>query len=109
MKINIDKNLVEFKPENADEKAKLEELWRLVIDCAGISKKLVPVGEYVPAKNDKGASFFIEGLDNHTHTYSEIHAEKDCKCYCDICNKLMDLKKGDAIPLCCGKVMEIID
>ena len=38
MKINIDKNLVEFTPENADEKAKLEALWRLMVDCVGFNK-----------------------------------------------------------------------
>ena len=29
MQINIEKNLVEFTPENADESAKLQTLWRV--------------------------------------------------------------------------------
>ncbi len=41
MKINIDKNLVEFTPESSDEKVKLEALWRLVVDCVRFNKKLV--------------------------------------------------------------------
>ena len=109
MKINIDKNLVEFGPETAEEKSKLEQIWRMLVDCAGISKKLVPVGEFVPNKNDKGASFYIEDQDKNDHEYSEIHVDEDCIVYCANCNKQINLKKGDPIPLCCGKLMEIID
>ena len=59
MKINIEKSLVEFCPENAEETAKLEVLWRLLVDCVRSNKKLVPVGEYVSVKN-KAATFAIE-------------------------------------------------
>jgi hypothetical protein len=59
MKITIDKDLVELTPENDHETTNLETLWRLVIDCAGFNKKLVPVGEYIPQKN-KCARFVIE-------------------------------------------------
>ena len=45
MQINIEKNLVEFTPENADETKKIEALWKIMIDCVRFSKKLVPVGE----------------------------------------------------------------
>lgn len=60
MKITIEKNLVEFSPENPDEQRQLEELWRLVVDCAKFNKKLVPVGEYLPQKN-QCARFYLEG------------------------------------------------
>jgi hypothetical protein len=60
MQINIEKNLVEFTPENADETKQIEDLWKLMIDCVRFSKKLVPVGEYIPQKN-KFARFAIEG------------------------------------------------
>ncbi len=50
MKINIDKNLVEFTPENPDEKVKIEALWRVLVDCARFNKKMVPVGEYIPGQ-----------------------------------------------------------
>ena len=109
MKININKNLVEFTPENAPETAKLEEVWRLIIDCAGISKKLVPVGEFTPGKDKNVASFLIEGLTTNVPAYTEIRVPKDCTVYCDTCNNLIDLSKGDPIPLCCGKIMEIVD
>ena len=34
---------------------------------------------------------------------------EDCTVYCKICNKTIVLKKGDMIPLCCGRAMEVID
>ncbi len=59
MKINIDKQLVELEPETEEEQANLSALWDLVVDCVKFNKKLVPVGEYVPAKEDV-ARFTIE-------------------------------------------------
>lgn len=112
MKINIDKNLVEFTPETADEKAKLEALWKTVVDCVRFNKKLVPVGQYVPAK-DTFARFAIEGIETGSsasqETYAEVYADADCRCYCQTCNKYVELKKGDRIPPCCGKLMEVLD
>ncbi|MFH1092499.1 MAG: hypothetical protein V1742_13115 [Pseudomonadota bacterium] len=59
MKIRRDKNLVEFTPENERETKDLEALWNTIVDCARFNKKLVPVGEYVPVKNNL-ARFVIE-------------------------------------------------
>ncbi|MBF0120681.1 MAG: hypothetical protein HQK79_17780 [Desulfobacterales bacterium] len=109
MKINIDKNLVEFTPESNDEKAKLEALWKLMVDCVRFNKKLVPVGEYIPQKNNL-ARFAIEGLEaKSAEAYPEVHVDKECTCYCQTCNKYVKLKKGDRIPPCCGKLMEVLD
>jgi len=109
MKINIEKNLVEFTPENDDETSKLETLWRLMVDCVRFNKKLVPVGEYIPQKNNF-ARFVVEGKKQEgTETYPEVYAKKDCRAYCQTCNKYVVLKVGDRIPPCCGKLMEIID
>ncbi|MCP4683243.1 MAG: hypothetical protein GY864_13000 [Desulfobacterales bacterium] len=109
MKINIDKNLVEFTPETTDEKSHLVALWRLLVDCARFNKKLVPVGEYIP-DNNEFARFAIEGLEEQSaDDYAEVYVEKDCTCFCQTCNKYVNLKKGDRIPPCCGKLMEIID
>ena len=109
MRINIEKNLVEFTPENPDEKAKLEALWRIMVDCVRFNKKLVPVGEYIPQKNDL-ARFAIEGMkDQPTGDYPEVFVEVDCRCYCQTCNKFVELKKGERIPPCCGKLMEVLD
>lgn len=60
MKITRDKSLVEFKPENPEEVKDLDALWRIVIDCVKESKKLVPVGEYIPGQSEV-ARFNIEG------------------------------------------------
>ena len=62
MQINIEKNLVEFTPENDDETKKIEALWRLMVDCARFNKKMVPIGEYIPA-NNAFARFAIETVD----------------------------------------------
>ena len=109
MKINIDKNLVEFSPENANERAELVALWRLIVDFARFNKKLVPVGEYLPDRN-KFARFAIEGHEaSGPDTYAEVYVEKDCTCFCQTCNKYVNLKKTERIPPCCGKLMEVID
>lgn len=59
MKINVEKALVEFTPENDEETAAMEKVWNLIVDCVKSNKKLVPVGEYVPVKKNR-ARFAIE-------------------------------------------------
>lgn len=59
MEITRDQNLIEFKPENEKEAKQLEELWRMVVDCAKFNKKLVPVGEYLPPQKNI-ARFVVE-------------------------------------------------
>ena len=59
MKITMEENLVEFVPENDDETGMLEALWQLMVDCVRFNKKLVPVGEYIPQKNNL-ARFVVE-------------------------------------------------
>ena len=110
MKTNIDKNLVEFTPENDAEKADLTKLWRLLVDCVRFNKKMVPVGEYF-ADRDAFARFAVEGMDpeKKTDDFPEVYAEEDCICVCMTCNKQAKLKKGDRVPPCCGKLMEIMD
>lgn len=109
MRIDIDKNLVGFLPETAEEKAKVEALWKILIDCADRTRKLVPVGEYVPAKGSRAASFYIEGVEGNEQAHTVVRVERDCVVYCENCNKQVKLRAGDPIPVCCGKLMEIID
>jgi hypothetical protein len=59
MKINVEKALVEFTPENDEETAALQKVWDLIVDCVKFNKKLVPVGEFVPIKRNL-ARFAIE-------------------------------------------------
>jgi len=109
MKINIEKNLVELTPENDDEKAKTQALWRMLVDCARFNRKLVPIGEYIPGES-AFARFVIEGEKSTSESeYPEVLVDEDCRCYCQTCNKFVELKKGDQIPPCCGKLMEVLD
>ncbi len=59
MKIAIDGTLVKITPENELEKKDLNGLWRILIDCVNSTRKLVPVGEYLPGIKDV-AVFNIE-------------------------------------------------
>ena len=109
MKISVDKNVVEISPESEQETAALDILWKVVIDCYGNNKKLVPMGQFVPGINSL-ARFNIEGVEGGATVYSQDKtAPNDNTYYCDICNKYMKVKAGDPIPLCCGKDMECID
>ncbi len=60
MRFRIEKNVVEFFPENPRETADLEVLWRKLVDCVRETGKLVPIGEFVPEKKNS-AMFHIEG------------------------------------------------
>lgn len=48
MKIELEGTLVRMTPENDSEKKELNNLWRTLIDCVNKTRKLVPVGEYIP-------------------------------------------------------------
>ena len=105
MKITREKNLVEFVPESKSETNDLMALWNIVVDCAKFNKKLVAVGEYVPDKTNL-ARFMIEGevADNDI-----VVSQADATVYCQTCNKFFKVKKGEQIPLCCGRTMETLD
>ena len=107
MRIELSKTLAEFTPETENEKAMLEGLWRLLVDCARFNKKLVPVGEYVPAKGST-ARFAVEG-EKGEEEYPVVYVDKDTTCYSQTCNKYVNLKAGERIPPCCGKLMELLD
>lgn len=109
MKIDIDRNLVTLRPESDDERAKTELLWKILIDCVDQTRKLAPVGEYVPAKGKVEATFAIEGYDGNPQPYLVVRAPRDCTVYCATCNRIEEIKAGQEIPLCCGKRMEIVD
>lgn len=90
-------------PENAQETKDVEQLWRMLVGCVSESKKLSPVGEYIPSKKNT-ASFYIEGL-----AIDDSVAAEGGVYYCGICNKMVTLKGGDEIPLCCGQLMKSVD
>lgn len=107
MKIHIEKNIVEFLPENEQETASMETLWRVVVDCAQENKRLTAIGEYIPVKENL-ARFVIEGVASET-TYTQDKAVEECTVICTTCNKYMHLNGGDAVPVCCGRPMEVAD
>ena len=108
MRITVDRNVVEFTPETGNETANMEVLWRVVVDCIKENKKLVPIGEYIPSKENL-ARFVIEGIPGGKTQWADQTAPQDCAYYCAICNKYMNVKTGDNIPLCCGRPMEAMD
>ena len=109
MKIRIDKDIVEFIPEHAAEKAELEALWIKMGNCVGGNKSLQPIGTYQPA-GDRAATFHIEGLtEQEAKAIPEIRAPYDTDVYCPTCNKTVTVKVGEVVPFCCGRLMEILD
>ncbi len=109
MKIRIDKDIVEMIPENAAEKAELEALWVKMGNCLGGTKFLQPIGTYIPGENP-AARFHIEGLTKQeADAIPEIRAPYDTDVYCVTCNKTVQVKAGEVIPFCCGRMMEILD
>jgi hypothetical protein len=109
MKINLQKTLVTLTPDTPEERVMLQAVWRLLIDCNGEARKLTPIGEFVMEKHHP-AQFVIEGAGaDQLPEYPAIVVDFDCKVYCDICNRIQDIKKGDSIPPCCGKLMEFMD
>ncbi|MFZ5775217.1 MAG: hypothetical protein ACOY3Z_07020 [Thermodesulfobacteriota bacterium] len=108
MEIRIDRNVVEFKPGTPQETAAMELLWRVIVDCLKENKKLVPIGEYIPSKENL-ARFVIEGVPGGKTEWSTDKAPTDATYYCAICNKYMRVGAGKEIPKCCGRDMETMD
>ena len=106
MDIRIDKNVVEFSPDSDTETKQLERLWRLIVDCARVNRKMVPIGEYIPSQKNM-ARFVIEG--EISQDIQEQFADREGRYVCLTCNKYVILKEGDQVPLCCGKLMEFYD
>ena len=59
MKITIKEKIVTFVPENDQEAADLDMVWKNIIDCNAFNKKLAPMGAYLPGEGE-GARFVIE-------------------------------------------------
>ena len=98
MKNRLDKAIVEFVPENPAETAEL-----------GNTKQLEPMGVYQPTENNV-ARFHLNGLTAEEEKAVPVFlAPYDTDVYCATCNKVVHVKKGEQIPICCGKLMEILD
>ena len=109
MKISMDKAIVEFIPENPIETSELEALWIKMGNCIGDDKKLSPIGVYMPTEKNV-ARFHIGGLTAaEAKENPELRAPFDTRVYCQTCNKMQTVKKGELIPFCCSKPMEVMD
>ena len=109
MKIRIEKDIVEFTPEHPAEVVELEALWIKMGNCLGGTKQLQPIGTFV-ASQDRAAKFHIEGLSKQeAEAVPEVRAPYDTDVYCVTCNKTVQVKAGEVIPFCCGRLMEILD
>ena len=105
MRIVREKRTIQIVPESDVETKDLQILYNTLVDCAKFNRKLAPVGEYIPEKENV-AHFYVEGeMDDNEIVY----APADMTVYCSTCNKFARLKKGDPIPLCCGRIMESLD
>ena len=69
----------------------------------------VPMGTYMKAE-DKSAKFHIEGLTaEEVKSQPTVLAPYDTDVYCYLCNRTEHIKAGEPIPVCCGRLMEILD
>lgn len=68
-------------------------------------KKLTPIGEYIPEKNNL-ARFTIEGVDGGKTALSEQKSRDDGTYICTTCNKYINVTAGKEIPYCCSVIME---
>ena len=59
---------------------------------------------------DKSAKFHIEGLTaEEAKAQPTVLAPYDTDVYCYLCNRTEHIKAGEPIPVCCGRLMEILD
>ncbi|HIS85646.1 MAG TPA: hypothetical protein IAB50_08680 [Candidatus Faecivicinus avistercoris] len=63
---------------------------------------------YEPTQKNE-AAFLIEGLTEEEKDSAVIRAPCDTDVYCVTCNRTEYVKKGEIIPVCSGKVTEILD
>ncbi|HHI97291.1 MAG TPA: hypothetical protein ENJ96_05500 [Thermodesulfatator atlanticus] len=104
MRIEIDKQIIKFVPENQKEEEELNKLWQYVVSCEGESFKLVPIGVYVPGSTPE-AMFQVEGIKIST---PQPTATKKIRYVCMECNRMEEYPAGEA-PICCGQPMHPMD
>ena len=106
MKIKIDGETVEFEPETQSEAMELELLVKTMGSGLKDGIHLVADGFY-SRRIDSSAKFRIEGLgEDQTKSGPLMPFEGDVYCY--TCGKKKHLQAGEPIPMCCGKIMEIL-
>lgn len=106
MQLQINRDVVEWVPENEAEHAALEAFWLLLIPSGDRARSLVPQGSF-PEQPGAAARFRIDGLslaEKNGLTVSRASRELDyC---CPVCGKVRRLRAGEIVPRCCGREME---
>ncbi|WP_022854035.1 hypothetical protein [Thermodesulfatator atlanticus] len=105
MRIEIDKQIVKFIPENEQEEQELNKLWQYIVSCEGESLKLTPIGVYMPGSS-KEAMFQVEGIKIPKGQAST--PQEKIRYVCMECNRMEEFPRGEA-PVCCGKPMHPMD
>lgn len=109
MKIEIDKQIVRFVPENKQEEEALNQLWQYIVSCEGESFKLVPLGIYAPGSSE-AAQFQVEGLKLTSGAApAGVEAREKIRYVCMECNRMEEYAPGEEPPVCCGQPMHRID
>ncbi|WP_297056582.1 hypothetical protein [Thermosulfurimonas sp.] len=101
MRIQIEGQVVYFRPENEREARELDRLWKVLTVCEGENRKIQPMGIYTPGATE-AAQFFIEGVK------PAVSPEKTIRYVCMICNRMEEHPAGKA-PICCGQPMIPMD
>ena len=107
MRISQNKNVVELEPQSPTEASALALLWRQLVSCTGESAKLAPIGEFFPG-NKNVASFVIESKEALQAPEQES-VVTDATYICSTCNRYMEIAKGELVPICCARPMELMD
>lgn len=107
MKIRIDGETVAFEPETQAEAMELELLVKTMGSGLKDGIHLTADGFY-SRRIDSSALFRLEGLaGNEVKKGPLMPFEGDVYCY--TCGKKKHLKAGEPIPMCCGKVMDVLN
>ncbi len=106
MKIEIEKQIVRFIPENSAETQSLNRLWQYLVSCEGESFKLVPLGLYVPEATE-AAQFQVEGLKMESE--APAYQGEKIRYVCLECNRLEEYAPQEEPPICCGRPMHRLD
>jgi hypothetical protein len=107
VKIQINKDIIEFVAETAAESEQLEALWPRLDGGISQSRQLEPVGLYAPGEYN--AAVFQIKRGSVRETSPAVPAPKDGTAYCATCRKTLPVKAGEPIPYCCGRQMKLLD
>ncbi|MBA2848737.1 hypothetical protein G4V39_02060 [Thermosulfuriphilus ammonigenes] len=103
MKFEFDKQIVRFIPETKEEEAALDRLWKYLVECEGESRKLVPLGIYMPGTSTE-AQFQVEG-----YVMTQSPSQETVRYYCPVCNRYEEIPAGSEPPVCCNQPMVAMD